>query len=59
MASCDYKLCDICHRKHFYDSSIYDRDNEYAKALDKETVKSICDTCAETHEIVIKLKVNT
>ena len=58
MASCDYKLCDICSKKHFYDSDIYYPDSEYAKALENKTVKSICDTCAKTHEIVIKQKDN-
>ena len=51
MASADYKLCDVCSSKHFYDAGI--SDENYLSSYYKGGVKSICDKCLETHEIVI------
>lgn len=51
MAKADYKLCDVCGNKHFYDSNISDE-----RYWNEGIVLSICAECAETHEIIIKEK---
>ena len=52
MALADYYLCDICERKAIYDADIHER---WAEAGD---VKIICKKCAETHAVVVLMKLN-
>jgi hypothetical protein len=55
MASADYRLCDVCHSKAFYDGNLnYDFDNcDYEtgapKLEDVDAMKVLCDDCAKTH----------
>lgn len=58
MASADYKLCDVCNRKAFYDATI--QDMAYLATYDKSIIsvkpigiKVLCGDCAETHDINI------
>lgn len=72
MALVDYRLCDVCDGKVFYDSNLnYEfQETEYVvfNEIDKKRGFKldylgawvvICDTCSETHEIVLKLKGET
>lgn len=58
MALVDYKLCDVCNSKAFYDANIEDR--AYRATYDKSItsvkpigIKVLCGDCAETHDINI------
>lgn len=55
MAYADYKHCDICDSKHFYDAQLGGND-EYLDSLEQNRIKSLCKKCAETHEITINVK---
>lgn len=58
MAAADYRLCDICSCKTFYDSNLDYCFVEYPKhglsRLGDWAV--ICTECAETHEVIIQKK---
>lgn len=64
MAAADYRLCDVCGRKVFYDSNL---NYDFSKCNSKGEPKLdhlgdwavICETCAETYECVIQLKQET
>jgi hypothetical protein len=62
MAAADYWLCDVCGNKTFYDANL-DYHNDYPCRKDGRMLPrgcgdaaSICERCAETHEVVIKIK---
>ena len=56
MASCDYKSCDICGAKTFYDANVH-----YDESWDESMRRPprvgawavLCAGCADTHEVVI------
>lgn len=61
MALSNYRLCDVCENKAFYDAQL----NYDLYAIDKNgdpklesvgDMKVICDSCAKTHEVVIERK---
>lgn len=55
MAAADYKLCDICMSKTFYDSNLDYDFQEYPKhGLRLGDWKVICEGCAERYEVVIQ-----
>ena len=61
MALSDYRLCDVCSSKAFYDANLnYDMDlidkNGDPKLERVGDMKVICDSCAKTHEVVIDRK---
>ena len=61
MALSDYRLCDVCGSKAFYDAELnYDMgeiDKHGNPKLERVgDMKVICDSCAKTHEIVIDRK---
>lgn len=55
MAATDYRLCDLCNCKTFYDSGLpYDFRQYPDTGLDRVGEwKVICRDCAQTHTIVI------
>jgi hypothetical protein len=67
MAASDYRLCDVCSRKAFYDSNLnYDHENDSALGLRNAGAlisglsldnlgdwAVICVDCAKTHKCVI------
>jgi hypothetical protein len=61
MAFRDYRLCDVCGNKAFYDMDLayeYDPEIENVKGEDYSLQnlgdwKVLCKKCAETHEVVI------
>ena len=60
MALADYRLCDICGNKTFYDANLnYDFDDPELKGKDWPLVGLgdwvvICKECAKTHVCVVK-----
>lgn len=58
MASADYKLCDLCDAKVFYDANI--EDERYRQTwgcpshYDPIGLKAICGKCNKSHEVVIR-----
>jgi hypothetical protein len=57
MAAADYRLCDICDCKTFYDSNLdYDFQEYPEHGLRLGDWKVICSECAKTHEVVIQEK---
>jgi len=69
MAEADYRLCDVCQRKVFYDANlnygdgeIDDRVRNGGTMLIHQTLDHlgdwvvICKSCAKTHEIALKEK---
>lgn len=58
MALADYKLCDLCERKAFYDAQLgYDFKSYPGTGLwNCGDWKVLCSSCAETHEVVIRSK---
>ena len=61
MALSDYRLCDVCGSKAFYDAQLnyamdkIDRNGD-PKLERVGDIKVICDSCVNTHEIVIDRK---
>ncbi len=60
MAYADYRLCDVCQRKAFYDSVLdygdYDKVGEDGNLLPEHNTgawKVLCRECAKTHTITI------
>lgn len=60
MAAADYKLCDVCNGKSFYDANV---DYEEPEPPKYEWLPRgvgdwavLCETCAETHVAVIMAK---
>ena len=58
MALADYKLCDVCGRKTYYDASLSfdlgDRGPDGFPLPDGAgDLAALCKECAKTHEIVI------
>lgn len=57
MAIADYKLCDVCQGKAFYDANIsdpnytstWDEDEEW----DRVELAVLCSRCKKTHKITI------
>lgn len=61
MALADYRLCDVCGQKVFYDADLnYDYPNTNAKGDIKLDYLGdwavICEECAKDHECVIRRK---
>jgi hypothetical protein len=55
MAYADYRLCDVCEEKTFYDANLdYDRDNGPHGLVRLGDWKVLCIECAKTHEIIVK-----
>lgn len=52
MAYCDYRHCDVCDAKAFYDANLNYDDNGKLERVG--AMKVLCDDCAKTHEVVIK-----
>jgi len=48
MAAADYRLCDVCDRKTFYDA---DLDPDYTDRIGAWAV--LCRECAKTHDVVV------
>lgn len=55
MAAADYKLCDICGEKTFYDTALQYDFNEYPKTglFNLGDWKVICKKCAKKHKCVV------
>lgn len=54
MAAGDYRLCDICHSKTYYDANLDFDFKAYPRwGLRLGDWKVICIECAKTHECVI------
>lgn len=59
MALADYYLCDVCGGKCFYDAELnWEADDETGEwSLDRMgDMAAICERCAETYEVTIRLK---
>ena len=70
MALCDYRLCDVCGGKAFYDANLAYEQGQHVKRWLRNGGQMmentelgyvgdwavICDRCAETHEICIRPK---
>lgn len=55
MAMCDYRQCDICGGKAFYDANLnYDDEGNFPDYVGDWCV--ICDECAKTHKCVVMKK---
>jgi len=59
MASADYRLCDVCSRKTFYDATLDyqrpDADHKYEWWLHGLGDWGVlCTECAKTHEVIIR-----
>ena len=55
MAMCDYRQCDVCGCKAFYDANL-NYDDETGKPDYVGDWAVICDDCAKTHKCVIVKK---
>lgn len=64
MASADYRLCDVCERKTFYDAALDYRDpdksrpdwpNAWLPGVGDWAV--LCEECAKTHKVIVIKKV--
>lgn len=54
MAAADYRLCDICRCKTYYDADLnFDFDTYPKTGLRLGDWKVICIECAKTHEVQI------
>lgn len=56
MAAADYRLCDVCAGKVFYDANLnydYDRESGEYKLDYLGDWAVICDDCAKTHKCVV------
>lgn len=58
MAMADYRLCDVCERKAFYDANLnYDFGKRMADGSPKLDYLGawavLCENCAKTHEVRI------
>lgn len=60
MASANYRHCDVCDAKVFYDATLnYEHDDEGHLILENLGAWNVlCDSCAKTHEIKIVKKAN-
>jgi hypothetical protein len=58
MAGADYRRCDVCDAKAFYDARLnWEWESESKTGLDNLGAWAVlCDDCEKTHEIVIKKK---
>lgn len=59
MAYADYRLCDVCGGKTFYDANLdyHQPDAEHPaewRLPGVGSMKVICKKCAETHEVVVR-----
>lgn len=61
MAAADYRLCDICRAKTFYDSSlVYDLEENPDTGLYRLGAWAcICVECAKTHEVVVRPRIGS
>lgn len=65
MAAADYRLCDLCSSKAFYDANLgYERDHEVPRIAGEEVPQFVgldnlgdwavlCRNCAKTHRTMI------
>lgn len=54
MAAADYRLCDVCDRKTFYDTELnYDFETYPKHGLRLGDWKVICEDCAKVHKCVV------
>lgn len=59
MAMADYKACDLCGAKAFYDADVTDRryvatwDPGVAEGWDPVGIAVLCPDCNKTHEAII------
>lgn len=61
MAAADYKDCDVCVGKTFYDANITyddDWDIKWERPWGVGDWKVICKSCAETYEVIVRKKTN-
>lgn len=65
MAAADYWLCDWCSSKAFYDANL-NYEDDGPKRKDGRMLPTgcgdaavLCEECAKTHEVFIKIKVST
>ena len=64
MAVADYKSCDLCGGKAFYDANLHE--DRYVATWDPETAKRhdpiglavLCPACNKTHEAIIRPRVS-
>jgi hypothetical protein len=58
MAMSDYRLCDVCGKKAFYDAELqYDfKKHPETGLFNLGAWECLCIECAKTHEVVIKVK---
>lgn len=55
MALCDYRLCDACGGKAFYDANLnYSEETGMPDYVGAWVV--LCEDCAKTHDIVVVAK---
>lgn len=65
MASADYKLCDLCGCKAFYDANVEDPryqatwDPRVAKRWEPIGIAVLCSECNRTHEAIIRARPTT
>lgn len=50
MALGDYHLCAVCNGKAFYDAELTEH---YLEMCDRNQVKALCNSCAESYQIAI------
>ena len=59
MASCDYKSCDICGRKTFYDANLhydFEEHNKITGLYNTGDMKALCESCSDMYELrVVKI----
>lgn len=60
MAYADYKLCDLCGEKAFYDTCVtdprYEATWDPSADCDPIGIKVLCTECAKTHDVVVVKK---
>jgi len=61
MAAADYRLCDVCHSKTYYDAEVSYEDAPPGHRLHGSPIPDgvgdwavICKKCAETWEVVVR-----
>lgn len=58
MAAADYRLCDVCGAKTFYDEALrYDFEEHPIHGLRLGAWAVICEECAKTFEVVVRPRV--
>ena len=61
MALADYRLCDVCNRKAFYDANLDYQDTEKGHPMHPDTVPVglgawavLCLACTKTHRVTVE-----